>query len=121
MACHCRGCQQMTASAYSLSELYPASAFEVTAGEPVLGGMKAQPRHFCCPECLSWMFTRIDETAEFVNVRATMMDDCEAFAPFIESCTDEMLPWAQTGAAHSFEKFPGPDDYPRLIAEFQKR
>jgi len=33
MACHCRGCQRMTGSAFSLSAAYPASGFEVTAGE----------------------------------------------------------------------------------------
>ena len=30
MACHCTGCQKMTASAFSLSALIPASAFTVT-------------------------------------------------------------------------------------------
>src|ERR1700748_3221529 len=39
MACHCRGCQRMSASAYSLSAMFPSSGFEVTVGEPVIGGM----------------------------------------------------------------------------------
>lgn len=38
MACHCRGCQQMTASAFSLSAAIPTEGFRVTSGEPVIGG-----------------------------------------------------------------------------------
>ena len=37
MACHCRGCQKLTSSAYSLSALTPEAGFEVTAGEAVVG------------------------------------------------------------------------------------
>ena len=39
MACHCTGCQRMTASAYSLSALYPRESLEVVQGEPVIGGL----------------------------------------------------------------------------------
>jgi hypothetical protein len=39
MACHCTGCQRMTASAFSLSTLHPRSGFTVTRGEPVIGGL----------------------------------------------------------------------------------
>ena len=49
MACHCTGCQRMTGSAFSLSSLYPAIMFEVTAGEPVLGGLRGGARHFSAP------------------------------------------------------------------------
>jgi hypothetical protein len=58
---------------------------------------------------------------DFVNVRATMMEDARSFTPFIESYTDEMLPWAYTGAPHSFEKFPTADDFPRLLAAFAEQ
>jgi hypothetical protein len=54
----------------------------------------------------------------FVNVRATMEEDAQSFRPFIETCTDEMLPWATTPAVHSFPKFPSPDVFPALLAEF---
>lgn len=118
MACHCTGCQKMSASAYSLTLMVPADGFEVTAGEPVIGGLHGQIRHHHCPRCLSWMFTRLPPPRAFVNVRTAMLDDPSPFPPFIESYTCERLPWARTPAVHSFEKFPGPDDYPRLIAEY---
>src|SRR5215472_3698892 len=83
MACHCRGCQRMSASAFSLSAAIPTPGFEVVRGEPVIGGMRdPQLQHFFCPKCMSWMFTRF--VPEFVNVRATMLEDASWFVPFVE-------------------------------------
>ena len=121
MACHCKGCQQMTASAYSLSELFPSAAFRITVGDPVLGGLQADTDHYFCPHCKSWLFTRPQGVGDVVNVRATLMEDAQSFSPYIETCTDEMLPWAKTGATHSFEKFPAEDDFPKLMAAYASR
>jgi hypothetical protein len=121
MACHCNGCQRMTASAFSLSSLYPSASFEVTEGEPVIGGLHGATRHFFCPHCMSWLFTRPEGLDEFVNVRATMLDDARDFTPFIETYTSEALPWAKTSAVHSFEKFPPMERYPQLVEEFVRR
>jgi hypothetical protein len=118
MACHCTGCQKMSASAFSLSVAIPTSGFAVTAGEPVIGGLhNPDLRHNFCPRCLSWMFTQ-PKGAPFVNVRATMLDDTAGFAPFIETYTSEKLPWATTPAVHSFPKFPALEDYMALTQAF---
>src|SRR5215471_16041776 len=86
MACHCRGCQRMSASAFSLSAAIPTPAFAVTRGEPVLGGLRnPELKHFFCPQCMSWMFTRF--MPDFVNVRVTMLDDVSWFHPFVEMWT----------------------------------
>jgi hypothetical protein len=118
MACHCTGCQRMTGSAFSLSSLYPADAFQVTAGEPILGGLREATRHFFCPDCLSWLFTRPAGLPDFVNVRSTLLDNAPTYRPFIETFTSEKLDWATTGAAHSFIQFPPPESFPNLIASF---
>ncbi|MET0273444.1 MAG: GFA family protein [Phenylobacterium sp.] len=118
MACHCTGCQKMTASAFSLSALYPSAAFEVTAGEPVIGGLHGETRHFFCPHCMSWMFTRPQGADHVVNVRATLLDDATGFTPFMETVTREKLPWVTTPAVRSFEGFPDPQDYQGLIAAY---
>ncbi len=120
-ACHCTGCQRMTGSAFSLTVTVPGSGFEVTEGEPVVGGPHGEARHHHCPHCLSWVFTRPPAAmGDFVNVRATMLDDTGWFVPFLESCTSEKLAWAQTPAVHSYEHFPPVDDYERLIADFKE-
>ena len=120
MACHCTGCQRMTASAFSLSSLYSSAGFEVTQGEPVIGGLHGATRHFFCPHCMSWLFTRPEGLDEFVNVRATMLDDAKGFTPFIETYTSEALPWARTPAAHSFEKLPPMERYAQLVEDFAR-
>lgn len=118
MACHCRGCQQMTASAFSLSAAIPTEGFRVTAGEPVIGGLHGPARHYFCGYCMSWMFTRPDGMDFFVNVRSTLLDERVWDAPFIEVYTDEKLPWASTPARHSYPTFPPDEAYGALIAEF---
>ncbi|MEH3158951.1 MAG: GFA family protein [Sphingomonas taxi] len=119
MACHCRGCQRMTASAFSLSVAVPAEGFAVTVGEPVIGGLHGPSRHYHCPHCKSWLFTRPEGMDWFVNVRATMLDAPDAWAePFVETYTDEKLAWATTPARHSFATLPPMERYEGLIAEF---
>jgi hypothetical protein len=119
MACHCIGCQRMSSSAYSLSAAFPSDGFEVIQGEPVPGGLKGGDiHHNFCPDCLSWMFTRIEGLDWFVNVRATLLDDTSWYEPFLETYTSEMLPWAKTPAVRSYPKFPEMDEYQGLIGEF---
>lgn len=121
MVCHCRGCQQMTGSAFSASAMYPAAGFGVTAGEPVIGGLHGPTRHFFCPHCLSWMFTRPEGADWLVNVRATMFDDASGFTPFLETYTDEKLPWVTTPAVRSYRKFPAIEEYQAMVSEFMAR
>ena len=118
-ACHCRGCQRMTASAFSLSIAVPAEGFAVTEGEPELGGLHGAQRHHFCGWCKSWLFTRTDEYDWFVNVRATALDDPAWFAPFVETFTAEKLAWAATPAVHSYPGLPEEADWPRLVEEFR--
>lgn len=118
MACHCRGCQQMTGSAFSVSAMYPVAGFEVTAGEPAIGGLHGPTRHFFCPHCMSWLFTRPEGADWLVNVRATMFDDASDFTPFLETYTDEKLPWVSTPAVRSYPRFPEIEDYQGMVNEF---
>jgi hypothetical protein len=121
MACHCTGCQRMTGSAFSLSAAIPSEAFSITKGEPVLGGLHGATRHYFCPHCMSWMFTRPEGLDAFVNVRPTMLDDPSWFAPFIETMTSEKLPWASTPATHSFERWPAFEEYKALADEYAQQ
>ena len=73
MACHCTGCQRMSASAFSLSAAIPSNGFAVVQGEPVLGGLRGpEAHHHFCPHCMTWMFTRPEGMDWFVNLRPTM-------------------------------------------------
>ncbi len=118
MACHCTGCQRMSASAFSLSMAIPVGGFAVTEGEPVIGGLHGDAHHFFCDWCKSWMFTRMEGLDDFVNLRVPVLDAPGWVAPFVETYTSEKFSWAETGARHSFPKFPAMEDYGRLIEAF---
>lgn len=119
-ACHCRGCQLMTGSAFSTTITVPACGFEVTFGTSVVGGIHGpEVTHHHCDHCKSWVFTTPPEQFGFVNVRATLLDDPAWFAPWMETQTAEKLDWALTGATRSFERFPELPDYKQLNAEYQ--
>jgi len=118
MACHCLGCQSMSASAFSLSIALPIDGLEVVQGETVIGGLHGEPaHHHFCDWCKTWMFTRV-EPFGLVNLRPTMLDEHRDFSPFIEMQTAEKLPWATTPARHSFERFPAMEDYERLTQDY---
>jgi hypothetical protein len=118
MACHCRGCQKLTASAFSLSAAIPVDSFRVTGGDPVIGGLHGPNQHYFCSYCMSWLFTRPAGLDVLVNVRTTMLDERTWDAPFIESFTSEKLAWASTPARHSYPEFPPPEVYEPLMAEY---
>jgi hypothetical protein len=118
MACHCKGCQRLTSSAYSLSVAVPTEGFEVTRGEPVIGALHGAHRHYYCPHCMSWMFTRAAGLDYFVNVRATLLDDADWFEPYAETATGEKLPWVTTPAVHGFEGFPPADAYGPIVEAY---
>lgn len=121
MAGHCTGCQKMTGSAFSLSVLTPSAGFVVTEGEPVLGGLHGPTRHFFCPHCKSWIFTRPDGAEHLVNVRTTLLDDPRDLDPYMETMTAEKLRWAVTPAVESFEGFPPVEAYGPMMAAFAAR
>ena len=118
--CHCRGCQRMTAGAFSTTLIMPEAGFAVIAGEAVIGGLHGdEADHMHCDCCKSWVFTRPRGNLGFVNVRAALLDDAGWFAPWAETQTAEKLPWVQTGAVRSFERFPAMEDYEGLITAYR--
>lgn len=121
MACHCPGCQKMSASAFSCSAAIPSAGFEITAGEPVIGGAHGDDtHHYHCPHCKSWLFTRPVGMDWFVNIRPTMLEDVSWFAPFVETYTSTRFDWAHTGALRSFEEFPPMEAYRSLAEDYAK-
>jgi len=104
-----------------MSSCYLADRFEILSGEPVIGGLHGATRHFHCPRCLSWMFTRPEGLDHIVNIRTTLLDAPPTEPPFIETYTSTALPWAKTGAKNSFAEFPPMEAYEPLIAAFARR
>lgn len=119
VACHCRDCQRMTSSAFSLTAMVPAHGFKITKGEPVERSLPNSLRHhFFCPDCMTWLFTKMEGVDARINMRPTLCDDASWVKPFIETMTRDKLPWAATSAVHSFDGFPAPDEFQSLQARF---
>ena len=106
---------------FSLSAAIPTLGFSVIQGDPVIGGLHGETRHYFCPYCMTWMFTRPEGLDFFVNLRPTMLDDPGWFTPFVETYTNERLPWATTHAVHSFGTMPALDRFDGLIKEYAQR
>jgi hypothetical protein len=119
MACHCTGCQRLSASAYLLTIAVPSNGFTVTQGQPVVGGLHGPHRQFYCSHCKNWMFT-YPHGLDIVNIRSTMLDEHHWYRPFVEMFTSEKLPWAATPAAYSFVMQPDLEEYAPLIESFAR-
>jgi hypothetical protein len=118
-ACHCAGCQRMSASAYSLSAAIPSEGFAVIRGETAIGGLHGpEAHHHFCPHCMTWMFTWPEGMDWFVNLRATMLDDTGWYRPFIETFVSEKLAFAETGAVRSYETYPPMEAFEGLLKEY---
>jgi hypothetical protein len=118
MACHCTGCQRMTAGAFSLSSLYPAERFSVSNGEPVIAGLKGATRHYFCSSCMSWLYTVPEGFDAFVNVRSSMLDNGSAHRPFADMWLSDGFSWAESGAERKFETVPDKAQFGELMADY---
>jgi len=117
MACHCRGCQQMSSSAFSLTALVPAEGFEMINGKPQVGALHGEHRYLHCPHCLNWLYT-VPAGMPFVNVRPIHFGVPLWCIPFAETMVCEKLAWANTPARFKFDRYPPPEQYGTLMAEY---
>lgn len=115
-ACHCRDCQKLSASAYTLTTMFPSNSFSCT-GKLITGGLKSGERtHYFCKSCLNIVYSQVGAPGERINLRTSILHQAALFQPFVELMTDEKLPWATVPVAHSFPRFPEtPDEVQALF------
>jgi hypothetical protein len=80
-ACHCRACQKLTASAFSLTTMFPSDAVTCT-GALITGGHHR------------------------INLRSALLENATEFPPFLEVMTRDKMPWATTPARQSYDTVP---------------
>ena len=106
LICHCRDCQKLTASAYSLTTMFPEDSFSCT-GDLIAGGLKSSGRvHHFCKSCLNFIYSEIGEGSRRINLRTSILDVAALFEPFVELMSDHKMPWVSTPAARSFSSYP---------------
>lgn len=113
LACHCRDCQKLCASAYSLTTMFPRDGFSCT-GPLIHGGLGASGRvHSFCEACLSFVYSQIGGADQRINLRTSVLDDAAFFPPYVELMTAEKLPWVTVPVVRSYVQ------YPETLAEVQ--
>ena len=85
--CHCRDCQRLSGSAFSMNTAVEAATFKFTAGDPVWhtthadsGNIVPRPR---CGECGSILYSRpskhADQLGDLIYVKTGTLDDPSAY------------------------------------------
>ncbi|MEO9517584.1 GFA family protein [Shimia sp.] len=120
-ACHCRDCQKLCSSAFSLSVMFPSDDVHCS-GELITGGLGSNGRtHYFCKSCLNFVYSQIDGAEHRINLRTSVLLDAASFEPFVELMTDEKLPWTSVPATHSFSQVPTSlDELQALMDDFAK-
>jgi len=122
LACHCRDCQKLCASAYSLTTMFPSDSFSCS-GELIKGGLGSSGRtHYFCRSCLNFVYSQIGGADQRINLRTSVLSEAASFEPFVELMTDEKMPWADVPAVHSFSQYPESlDELQALMDDYSKR
>ena len=69
LACHCRDCQKLFASAYSLTGMFPADSFSCSGAVATGGRRSAERAHYFCTSCMNFIYSRIRGAPNRVNLR----------------------------------------------------
>ncbi|MBT8154597.1 GFA family protein [Epibacterium ulvae] len=106
LACHCRDCQKLSASAFSLTVMVPQDSF-TCSGDLIVGGRKSDGRvHYFCASCLNFVYSQIGTGSGRINLRSSVLKEAALFAPFVELMTEEKQPWVSLPVQHSFARYP---------------
>jgi hypothetical protein len=104
-ACHCRDCQQLTSSAFSLGLVVDKASFTIEGGPHVwtkTADSGRQSHQFTCPDCTGWTHTVAESTPDIVIVRPTTLHDHRWVRPVAQIFTRSALPWALMPVQFSF-------------------
>jgi hypothetical protein len=107
--CHCRDCQRLTSSAFSLGIVVSEAGFRVSGVEPrPLQRMPDSGRlntRLVCPECGSWVYSPPRDGV--IRVRAGTLDDTSWLRPTRHIWTRSKQPWVSFAEGDEvFEKAP---------------
>ena len=107
--CHCRDCQRLTSSAFSMGIVVEESAFRLSGIEPrPLQRTAASGRtntRWVCPECGSWVASPPRDGV--IRVRAGTLDDTSWLRPTRHIWTRSKQPWVTFAEGdETFEKAP---------------
>lgn len=109
--CHCKSCQKLTGTAFSVVVAVPSPMLTVTGDSKVFDsqGDSGQGTHSTfCPTCGSSVIGTADIMQGISMIRAGTLDDTSWLKPTMEIYCDSKQPWVSVAGDHqSFPKMPG--------------
>ena len=110
-ACHCRDCQRLTSSAFSMGVVVPETAFKLSGVQPRalqrLADSGRTTTRWVCPDCGSWIAGPARDGV--IRVRAGTLDDTSWLRPTRHIWTRSKQPWVVLDADdETFETAPPP-------------
>ncbi len=119
VACHCRDCHKLTASAFSMTTMFASRAFTYT-GDLIRGGKKSRERaHYYCQNCLTFIYSQVKGAEVRINLRTSLLDRAEDFHPYAEVMTASRRAWVTLSVAHSFPQGPATaEDLQNVMASY---
>ena len=110
--CHCKNCQKITGSSFSIVVAVPTPAMKVTGDVKTFdskGDSGSATHSTFCPNCGSPVIDTADMMQGVTMIRAGTLDDQSVVQPTMEIYCDSKMPWvALGGELKSFPKMPMP-------------
>jgi len=121
VACHCRDCQKLSASAFSITMVIPADSFRLLRGElasferPTASGGSAIC--YFCPSCGNRVYHVDPRNAAFFRLKPGGLDDTSQIAPQAHVWVSRAQPWFEfPSGTPTFETQP---DLKAFLAQYQ--
>ena len=115
-ACHCKLCQQQSASAFGLSMLVERDAIEFSGPEPRVywtSGDSGRPKRCAfCDECGTRLYHTGESPRAILSIKGGSLDDTSTFTPTCHLWTRSAQPWLAPllEGAVCYEKEPGSNE-----------
>ena len=97
VACHCRDCQKLSASAFSLTMVIPRDAFKLESGELAVferpADMGGTARCYFCPACGNRVYHENPRLPGFLRLKPGGLDDTSCIVPEAHVWTSRAQPW----------------------------
>jgi hypothetical protein len=109
VTCHCKNCQRQAGSALSVIIGVPEDAVEIEGEVKTYndtGDSGATVRRQFCDTCGSPVFTRVEQPAGMMFIKAGTLDDTSSLKPAFHCYTKSKQDWVDLGTIPGFETVP---------------
>lgn len=120
--CHCRDCQRLTGSAFSMPMVVPQHAFSLTQGtskswQRTADSGNVSTQHFC-GGCGTRLYTEARSIPHVVTIRAGTLDETSWLKPVAQVWTKSAQPWACADDLLSYES--NPTDFGSILQAWKE-